>query len=63
MNKIDGSNLVGWVTQIEHHLSLHIINNDLMKLNMGFLYLDLECCDGGNGIRKLVGVIFLGANL
>jgi hypothetical protein len=34
--------LVGWVTQMEHYFSLHGIIDDLMKLRVGVLYLDLE---------------------
>jgi hypothetical protein len=43
VNKFDGSNPMGWVTQLEHHFSLHGITNDLVKLRIGVLYLDLEC--------------------
>jgi hypothetical protein len=40
VNKFDGSNPTGWVTQMEHYFSLHGITNDLMKLCVGVLYLD-----------------------
>jgi hypothetical protein len=40
VNKFDGSDPMGWVTQMEHYLSLHEINNDLIKIHMSFLYLD-----------------------
>jgi hypothetical protein len=43
MNKFDGSDPSSWVTQMEHYFSLHGITNDLMKLRVGVLYLDLEC--------------------
>ena len=42
LNKFDGSKLLGWVTQMEHYFILHGITNDMMKLRVGILYLDLE---------------------
>ena len=42
MNKFDGSNPLGWVTQMEHHFYFHGITDDMMKLKVGVLYLDLE---------------------
>jgi hypothetical protein len=43
MNKFDGSDPSGWVTQMEHYFSLHGIIDDLHKLKVGVLYLDVEC--------------------
>jgi hypothetical protein len=43
VNKFDGSDPTGWVTQMEHYFSLHGITDDLAKLRYGVLYLDLEC--------------------
>jgi hypothetical protein len=43
VNKFDGSDPIGWVTQMEHYFSLHGITDDLAKLCYGVLYLDLEC--------------------
>jgi hypothetical protein len=43
MNKFDGSDPSGWVTQMEHYFSLHGIIDDLHKLHVGVLYLDVEC--------------------
>jgi hypothetical protein len=37
MKKFDGSNLVSWVTQMKHYLSLHRTIYDLMKLIGGFI--------------------------
>jgi hypothetical protein len=42
VNKIDGSNLTRWATQMEHCFLLHGITNDLMKLCISVLYLDIE---------------------
>jgi hypothetical protein len=52
MNKFDASNLLGWVTQMEHYFSLHGIIDDLHKLNMGILYLDVECWQWWQWYRK-----------
>jgi hypothetical protein len=43
VNKFDGSNPTGWVTQMEHYFSLHGITNELAKLLYDVLYLDPEC--------------------
>jgi hypothetical protein len=42
VNKFDGSDPTGWVTQMEHYFSLHGITDDLAKLRYGILHLDLE---------------------
>jgi hypothetical protein len=42
MNKFDGLDPLGWVTQMEHYFSLHGIIDDLHKLKVGVLYLDVE---------------------
>jgi hypothetical protein len=42
VNKFDESDPTGWVTQMEHYLSLHGINDDLAKIHYGVLYLDPE---------------------
>jgi len=42
VNKFDASNPTFLVTQLEHYFSLHGINDELMKLHVGVLYLDLE---------------------
>jgi hypothetical protein len=42
VNKFDGSDPTGWVTQIEHYFSLHGITDALAKLQYGVLHLDLE---------------------
>jgi hypothetical protein len=38
MNKFDGFE----PSQMEHYFTLHGINNDMMKLRVGVLYLDVE---------------------
>jgi hypothetical protein len=43
VNKFDGSNPMGRITQMEYYFSLHDINDDLAKLHIDFLYLDPEC--------------------
>jgi hypothetical protein len=42
VNKFDGLDPTGWVTQMEHYFSLHGIIDDLIKLCIDVLYLDLE---------------------
>jgi hypothetical protein len=42
VNKFDGFDLTGWVTQMEHYFSLHGITDELAKLRYVVLYLDLE---------------------
>jgi hypothetical protein len=42
VNKFDGSDPMGWVTQMEHYFSLHGITDELAKLRYVVLYLDLE---------------------
>jgi hypothetical protein len=42
VTKFDGSDPIGWVTQMEHHFSLYDIKNDLDKLWYGVLHLDQE---------------------
>jgi len=43
VNKFDGFDPTGWVTQMEHYFSLHGITDELAKLHYVVLYLDLEC--------------------
>jgi hypothetical protein len=43
VTKFDGSDPTGWVTQMEHYLSLYGITDDLAKLCYGVLHLDQEC--------------------
>ena len=40
MRKFDGSNPLGWVTQMEHYFSLHDIKDDIYNLKIKVLYLD-----------------------
>jgi hypothetical protein len=42
VTKFDGSDLIGWVTQMEHYFSLYNITDDLDKLRYGVLHLDQE---------------------
>jgi hypothetical protein len=42
VTKFDGSNPIGWVTQMEYHFSLYNITDDLAKLRYGVLHLDQE---------------------
>jgi hypothetical protein len=41
LNKFDGSDPTGWVTQMERYIFIHGIIDDLMKLHVGVLYLNL----------------------
>ena len=52
LNKVDGFNPSGWVTQIEHYFALHGITNDLIKLKAGVLYLVRNDGNGGSGVKK-----------
>jgi hypothetical protein len=40
VNKFDGSDPTGWVTQMEHYFSLYDITDELAKLRYGVLHLD-----------------------
>jgi hypothetical protein len=42
VNKFDGSDPTGWVTQMEHYFSLHGITIKLAKIRYDILYLDHE---------------------
>jgi len=42
MNKFDESNVASWITQLEHYFSIQHITNDMAKLKVEVLYLDLE---------------------
>jgi hypothetical protein len=42
VTKFDGSDPIGWVTQMEHYFSLYDITNDLAKLWYGVFHLDQE---------------------
>jgi hypothetical protein len=44
VTKFDGSDPIGWVTQMEHYFSLYGITNDLAKLQYRVLHLDQERC-------------------
>jgi hypothetical protein len=41
-NKFDGFDMLGWVTEMEHYFSLQEITDDMMKIEVGLLYLYLE---------------------
>jgi hypothetical protein len=43
VTKFDGSDPIGWVTQMEHYLSLYDIIDELDKFQYGVLHLDQEC--------------------
>jgi hypothetical protein len=43
MNKFNGFDPIGWVSQMEHYFSLHDIKDDDTKLQVGVMYLDQEC--------------------
>jgi hypothetical protein len=42
MNKFEGSNPTGWVTQMEHYFSLYGITDEFSKLQYGVLHLYQE---------------------
>jgi len=63
VDKFDGSNSTGWVTQLEHYFSLYGITNDLMKLCVVSYIYSLDGGNGGNVIRNPIEVILLGHNL
>jgi hypothetical protein len=43
VDKLDGFDTMGWVTQMEHYFSLHGIIDELAQLHYVVLYLDPEC--------------------
>jgi hypothetical protein len=43
VNKFDGSDPTGWVTQMENYFSLHGIIDELAEISYSFIYLDPEC--------------------
>jgi hypothetical protein len=43
VTKFDGSDPIGWVTQMEQYFSLYAITDELAKLKYGVLHLDQEC--------------------
>jgi hypothetical protein len=63
VNKFDGLDPMGWVTQMEHYFSLHGITDDLAKLHYGVLYLDLNVGNGGNGVKIHAKGMLLGHSL
>jgi hypothetical protein len=52
VNKFDGLDPIGWVTQMEHYFSLHGITNDLSKIHYGVLCMDPECWKWWQSSRK-----------
>jgi hypothetical protein len=42
VTKFDGSDPIGWVTQMEHYFSLYSITDDLAKIWYGVIHLDQE---------------------
>jgi hypothetical protein len=42
VTKFDGSNPMGWVTQMEHYFSLYGITDELAKLRYGVLHINQE---------------------
>jgi hypothetical protein len=42
VTKFDGSDPIGWVSQMEHYFSLYGITNEFAKLRYGVLHLDQE---------------------
>jgi hypothetical protein len=60
VNKFDGFNPTGWVTQMEHYLSLHGIADDLIFfLSTSFIWI----LNVGNGVKIHIAGILLGPNL
>jgi hypothetical protein len=63
VNKFDGSDPMGWVTQMEHYFSLHGITDELAKLRYVVLYLDLNAGNGGNGVKMHARGMLCGPSL
>ena len=42
MHKFNGLDPIGWVDQMEQHFSLHSIEDDMLKLRIGVMYIDWE---------------------
>jgi hypothetical protein len=54
MHKFDGSDLTGWVSQMEHYFSLHDIQDDETKIHVGVCTWIKNDGNGGNGIRNYI---------
>jgi hypothetical protein len=63
VNKFDGSDPTGWVTQMEHYFSLHGITDELDFFRYGVLYLDPECGKWWKWHRKTHKGMLLGHSL
>jgi hypothetical protein len=63
VNKFDGSDPTGWVTQMEHYFSLHGITDELAKLRYVVLYLDPERWKWWQWRKNSRQGIFLGPSL
>jgi len=40
VNEFDGSDPIGWITQMEHYFSFHGITGELVKIHYIVLYMD-----------------------
>jgi hypothetical protein len=63
VNKFDGSDPTGWVTQMEHYFSLYDITDELAKLRYGVLHLDPECWQWWQWRKNAAKGMWLGHNL
>ena len=55
VNKFNGSDPVGWVSQMGHYFSLHNITDDMAKLRVAILYLDYERWEWWQWYKKAYG--------
>ena len=55
VNKFNGSDPAGWVSQMEHYFSLHNITDDMAKLRVAVLYLDFERWQWWQWYKKAYG--------
>jgi len=63
VNKFDGLDSTGWVTQMEHYFSLYDITDYLAKLHYGVLYLNPNDGNGGNGEKMHAKGMWIGHKL
>jgi hypothetical protein len=63
VNKFDGSDPTGWVTQMEHYFSLHGITMSWPNSVMVFSIWILNIGNGGNGVKRHAKGMWLGHSL
>ena len=55
MQKFDGTDIEGWVSQMNHFFCLHNINTTEDKYKVSLLYLDVECWQWWQWHKRCIG--------